>query len=584
MSGDTSSQAVVDWVQTHLGRCLEAHSRCRILEDHVLPTRLVSVKSFDDSPDIVLVDSSKVPPSSKYIALSHCWGKYKMQCLTTASTYDQQLRRISWESLTRTFQDAVDFTRRLSIEYIWIDSICIIQGDKADWLREAGNMLSVYKNAHATIVNVHAEDGSKGLYWKNIGNKPRGRNYPGARRFPTFHDWLAPNLPAEAPLFFRAWCYQERLISPRVVYFTRQEVLWECFTNVACECSRTITSFDVDNPKTNYIAAFLDDEHDELRADVMARTKQTAFNLGAPSGTQTRDLDQHKARHNYRIKEWHNIIEQYSELQITNILDRLPALGAVAKNFQQVRKGERYLAGLWSGSLIDDLLWFPTEAVRHRLKTWVAPSWSWASISGCIQYYEPLQDYVAKIISAECQYKENDPFVLALNGSLMLESSVITFTLRKLEATKKTPEKWFLLHEATRRKITMFGKPKSDSDSEASELDSSETDDSDDVLSLEKIKEAHMELDDSNDDIIDHISFFLDDESILEDSKPIFAIVLGKGTNGEIFHLLLIESNITNDLNKSYFVRVGIISDRSNEDELETVLNQNKEIKTFVII
>ena len=557
MSGDTSSPAVVDWVQTQLGRCLGTHSRCRLLEDPVFPTRLVSVKAFNDCPDVVLVHSSEVSSSSKYIALSHCWGKYKMQCLTTASTYDQQLRRIPWQSLTRSFQDAVDFTRRLGIGYIWIDSICIVQGDKADWLREARNMLSIYKNALATIVNVHAEDGSKGLYWQNVGRKPV------QRRLATFHSWFLPHLPPEAPAFTRAWCYQERLISPRVVYFTREEVLWECFTETACECS-VIPVIDVDNPKINYIAAFLEEEHDELRTDVMVRTIQPSFNLSSTSGVKSRDLTPIEARRQYRVKQWHNIVEQYSELEITNVVDRLPALGAVAKHFKQVRKGERYLAGLWSGSLVDDLLWFPTLSVRHRLHTWVAPSWSWASVSGDVQYHPTLSNCLAKVISAECQYEENDPFVFALSGSLTLESSVIPFRLREIDETnliakqgaESSAEGWFLLHEAARKEFHSLGKIRSDGET------------------------------DSEGDDLDDVRFFLDDpnDPLLENRKLILAVMLGETTEETTQYLLLVRSEKTDNRNEPCFVRIGMMNQSSTGDVLRRALCQDEELKTFTIV
>jgi hypothetical protein len=39
-------------------------------------------------------------------------------------------------------------------------------------------------------------------------------------------------------LFGRAWAFQERLLSPKAVHFTRQEMMWECSSSVACECKQ----------------------------------------------------------------------------------------------------------------------------------------------------------------------------------------------------------------------------------------------------------------------------------------------------------------------------------------------------------
>jgi hypothetical protein len=49
-------------------------------------------------------------------------------------------RNIDIASLSKTFQDAVEITRRLEVNFLWIDSLCIIQGDKQDWQREASRM------------------------------------------------------------------------------------------------------------------------------------------------------------------------------------------------------------------------------------------------------------------------------------------------------------------------------------------------------------------------------------------------------------------------------------------------------------
>ena len=47
---------------------------------------------------------------------------------------------------------------------------------------------------------------------------------------------LPPSSPSSSfPLFARGWVYQERLLSPRVLYFWPGEISWECRTSRACE-------------------------------------------------------------------------------------------------------------------------------------------------------------------------------------------------------------------------------------------------------------------------------------------------------------------------------------------------------------
>lgn len=71
---------------------------------------------------------------------------------------------IDWDDLPRTFQDAVITTRAIGIQYLWIDSLCIIQDDLGDWRQESSKMAEVYTNAWLTIAASYARDSTEGLF------------------------------------------------------------------------------------------------------------------------------------------------------------------------------------------------------------------------------------------------------------------------------------------------------------------------------------------------------------------------------------------------------------------------------------
>ena len=442
VSGDTSSAAALSWVQRQIDACLNSHEHCKSKDRDFLPTRLLSVRPYKGSPDVQLVNSKDLPSSTKYIALSHCWGKFHIQCLTRQANLSQQLEWILWGTLTRTFQDAVDFTRRLSVEYIWIDSMCIIQDDGKDWLHEASMMFSVYNNAHVTLVGAHAKDGSVGMYSKGAITQtvfPRtithgGRNYQLYTRedLALEHIWL-DRADAKAPLFRRAWCFQELIISPRVIFFKKEEIVWECFSRASCECTgeRPPSKQYINNLKIHHFAALADDKYDALRADIMDNTTATSFRVCEVPSVESRGLNPEQVLREFRVHQWHSIVEQYSELELTKHTDRLPAVGGIAQHYHKsgVRAGERYLAGLWSGSLVEDLLWWATEVESRRLGAAVAPSWSWASVSGAVQYFQ-LTTILAEVLSVECQYPESGPFSVVTGGTLYLKGPTLTLTLR----------------------------------------------------------------------------------------------------------------------------------------------------------
>jgi Heterokaryon incompatibility protein (HET) len=57
-----------------------------------------------------------------------------------------------------TFRDAVLVTQTLGVQYLWIDSLCIIQGDMADLAQELSMMGDVYANSYVSITGAIIAD------------------------------------------------------------------------------------------------------------------------------------------------------------------------------------------------------------------------------------------------------------------------------------------------------------------------------------------------------------------------------------------------------------------------------------------
>lgn len=134
-----------------------------------MPTRVIDVGTLA-VPALRLVGSNGT--KAQYACLSHCWGDYRPDCITTEATLACNMKEILWASLSKSFQDAVTITRALGVRFLWIDSICIIQGKsiaaKRDWQKESGLMASVYGNAILTLAATYAGDGRGGLFNDNL--------------------------------------------------------------------------------------------------------------------------------------------------------------------------------------------------------------------------------------------------------------------------------------------------------------------------------------------------------------------------------------------------------------------------------
>ena len=90
--------------------------------------------------------------------------------------------------------------RQLGIQYIWIDSLCIIQDSKED----SKSNIQVYTRSLL---------GFSGL------------------------SHVAAYSKAENPTYTRAWVLQQRILLPRILHFCAGEVAWECNTHIKCECT-----------------------------------------------------------------------------------------------------------------------------------------------------------------------------------------------------------------------------------------------------------------------------------------------------------------------------------------------------------
>src|SRR5436305_14453620 len=126
---DCNLQLIRQWQR----ECLTKHRYCSIdgqAEASIsrLPTRVVDVTYKD--PRIVESQGE----SGLYVALSHCWGKSKIPVTDTPNLLERK-KGIQFQSLPKTFQDAIVVTRRLGYQYLWIDSLCIVQDSHRDWER-----------------------------------------------------------------------------------------------------------------------------------------------------------------------------------------------------------------------------------------------------------------------------------------------------------------------------------------------------------------------------------------------------------------------------------------------------------------
>jgi Heterokaryon incompatibility protein (HET) len=158
-SSETLSKENVQMILEWISQCKTHHLKCRLppsSSEQWLPTRLLDVGSDNGAEPHLprVVETRGIPHAGlRYAALSHMWGDVEIAppLRTMQHNYYSVREAIQFERLPQNFIDAIHTCRSLGIQYIWIDSLCIIQDSVPDWEEEAGSMHMVYKNAELMI-------------------------------------------------------------------------------------------------------------------------------------------------------------------------------------------------------------------------------------------------------------------------------------------------------------------------------------------------------------------------------------------------------------------------------------------------
>ncbi|RDW71839.1 hypothetical protein BP5796_07873 [Coleophoma crateriformis] len=384
LTRDVGIADCVAFVQKRMKKCLQ-HSKCLSQERSTAPTRLIDVGTGKD--DVRLEASPRV--GKAYTTLSYAWGDMSLPITTTAN-FHQRCKNVPWSTLPKTFQDAISITRGLGIQYLWIDSICIIQDSKSDWEFEGMNMANIYTGSYLTLAATSASDSSEGLLSSRCNlneesdledtqeHEIKRRSEDGASNYSIFArrpvkyshvalltlDYGVGHI-KKSPLLCRAWVLQERLLSIRTIHFCFEEMVWECKTGIDCECGYG-TSIS-GRAKSDSL----------LGRNVF----KELFTNTPPSDVRTPDQMSYSDQEEEFLLAWYRLIIYYTTLSITFPSDRLPALRGMTKYLEQ-KMGWTYLEGLW----VHD---FVRGALYHRAGTRIcrrrddAPTWSWASTELC---------------------------------------------------------------------------------------------------------------------------------------------------------------------------------------------------------
>jgi len=398
ISGRTDDEQAFKLAKFWIDSCAQSHPRCkRPQQPTLLPTRVLDVGTSStrpDSPDsniveenVYLLDNTDGSNYGQYVTLSHRWPP-ELVCKTMKCNIEKHCSGgVPLAQMPPTFRDAVRACRRVGVQYLWIDSLCIIQDCDTDWMGEAPKMGSIYGNSLFTIsaLGAAASPSSDGLFFDRshlsgsqiifdtdmaLENMPRRLGL--RRSLPTFDKEMETS-----PLNSRGWIYQERVLSTATLHYGKNEMLWECRSLVSPECSLP------------------------LRVHTLALTR--AFG---------KSLQYCISRPKEAMFAWFDEVKYLSFREFTKKADRGPAVQALASRFAEQAVGTifqsaKFAAGMWADVMLHrQLLWrydasdgpHLHAAPRHEKKNQIfsdprhrSSSWSWTSVDYPVRFW--LNDY-----------------------------------------------------------------------------------------------------------------------------------------------------------------------------------------------
>lgn len=195
----------------------------------------------------------------------------------------------------------------------------------------------------------------------------------------------------------RGWIFQERVLSRRILHFGKDQMFWECNDG-----------------------SFAEDGHVVLRRG-LRECGQTEGPFSKLAYSAVLDATAPLSQETF-ASQWVRLVKSYSTLKLTRGEDKLPALSGLAAAFHSHTEDNEYIAGLWRQSLPKQLAWSITNkkpAKAHKIfreqeyedgsyggkmetdNSFIhasqlfprpegrrAPTFSWASVDGEIEFHD----------------------------------------------------------------------------------------------------------------------------------------------------------------------------------------------------
>ncbi|KAJ4305540.1 hypothetical protein N0V90_001071 [Kalmusia sp. IMI 367209] len=357
-----------------LRRCSEYHEHCHVTRSQ--GRKDIRIRLID------VVDQCVVHGTlaNRYFALSYVWGGIERLKATKDNIKELEQKdalRMRSASIPRSVLDAMTFVARLSQRYLWVDSLCIIQDDRAEKHDQIALMHEIYTSAYATIVQHSGCDANAGLPGVREGSRSliATKTHVNDRILIAKANYSTPKVLSSSVHSTRGWTLQEVLLSTRCLHFFNKHLTFVCGEEWAQDWNVQYSNQD---PST------------QVGSGELSRVSHRLWQMNPFSLTRTddgRERDAETTRWLRHFDIYGRILTDYTIRSLSFESDTLPAFQGLGGAITRLN-GARFHFGVPSNCFDLALLWInlgPGERRTSRA-TEPVPSWTWAAWTGQSTY------------------------------------------------------------------------------------------------------------------------------------------------------------------------------------------------------
>ncbi|KAK1640781.1 hypothetical protein BDP81DRAFT_390132 [Colletotrichum phormii] len=288
---------------------------------------------------------------------------------TTSENLEEREKRLHWWQIPVPLQEAITIASVLGVQYVWIQDFCVTQDVEADVNWHLAQEDIIFERSYLTIALTSTEDIRLSNFGSERKNSTAGADHA-VNSVAIQKAMLAPDEHGEnykmldaveehMGLFKHAPAFQRLLLSRRLLYLHKSELVWDCLKQPSCECGDPVYFGKGNRPPVLQKAVWISEGY--------ARNPE-------------------------------HVLDLYKAMTPSNPEERLTVVAGLFRHILRL-DGAQYFAGIVADSYAElglELLWtiLPPEGPQgdqtdqqspsipdaYRLHTSHIPSWSWASM------------------------------------------------------------------------------------------------------------------------------------------------------------------------------------------------------------